>query len=749
MEKLSDFIIKFRWHIILFFFVVSALFGSLIPLAETDPEVQDMLPEDMPSRLALSRIEEIFGGTETGLIIIQRKEVLACDTPQRIRKITRQIEGVKDVERVVSISQLRELRDVDEATLSNPIVREMIRTQLAENDLISGALVSKDFTCAAVIAELESSADEVAVARELREVVSRIPGKEKIVFGGIPFFNEQLSRDVPAEMRKFMPTALLLMMGFLYTCFRQARGVLLPFSVVVMSILVGMGCIPLFGWKIHMISVLLPVILIAIANDYGIHFMSKYQEDNLPGNRMSPADLSRSAFLSLTKPVLITGVTTIAGLLCLVTHTIVPAKQLGILASLGILFALCATLFYIPALCSVLPKARPVLTGDEKEAGLLERTLHGLAGLIVRRPGTIAWLFVAFTVGSALGIRQIVVDSNPVKYYEADSPIGVASRIINEQFGGSQVLSVVARGDMKDPDTLKKMDRLERNVGRLKEVGNTISLAKLVRQLSRAGADPGDPGYDAIPDTRAKLEDLYRLYSVFGRTGELAKLVDPSFENAQILIRINDEGNAAIKRVIKTVRKEMDDDRLFVLVGGSAMIFSELIDKVVHGQLVSLLLSLLIVSLLVAVLFRSAVAGLIAVVPLVISLALLFGVMGYAGIDLDISTAMLSSIMIGVGVDYTIHFLWRYRDERRAGAPRIEAVKTTLTTAGRGITFNALSVIVGFAVLVVSVFVPVRFFGLLIVLSISSCLLGSLVLLPSICLICNPAFLEPPASRNS
>jgi uncharacterized protein len=172
-------------------------------------------------------------------------------------------------------------------------------------------------------------------------------------------------------------------------------------------------------------------------------------------------------------------------------------------------------------------------------------------------------------------------------------------------------------------------------------------------------------------------------------------------------------------------------------------LFSDLVKAIVKGQLLSLLVSILLVGALVGLLFRSVIAGVLSTMSLGLAMLLLFGLMGYFHIELNIATAMLSSIMIGVGIDYTIHYLWRYRAERRAGLEPTEAVMATLTTTGRGIIFNAFSVIIGFAVLMLSNFLPVQFFGFLVVVSIGACLFGALVILPSICLLWRSRFLEP------
>jgi hypothetical protein len=150
-----------------------------------------------------------------------------------------------------------------------------------------------------------------------------------------------------------------------------------------------------------------------------------------------------------------------------------------------------------------------------------------------------------------------------------------------------------------------------------------------------------------------------------------------------------------------------------------------------------------VIFILLSIIFRSAIAGLLGIIPLSVSVLILFGLMGLTGVRLDIATALLSSVMIGVGVDYTIHFLWRYREERRQNRFPREAVITTITTTGRGIIFNALSVIVGFVVLIISSFTPIRFFGILVVVSILCCLTGALVILPAILLRFRFRFLEP------
>jgi len=255
--------------------------------------------------------------------------------------------------------------------------------------------------------------------------------------------------------------------------------------------------------------------------------------------------------------------------------------------------------------------------------------------------------------------------------------------------------------------------------------------------------DKDEEGYDRIPDTRNAVAQYFELYSMSGDPDDFEKMVDFPYEHALLTARLNTASTKKMDHVIDRLKEKTKNDQDVRLVGGFGSILSELAHKVVNGQFLSLGLAIFVVGILLMILFRSVTAGLISAIPLAISITTLFGLMGIFRIELNVATAMLSSIMIGVGVDYTIHFLWRFREERQSGLDSKEAVIKTLTTTGRGIVFNALSVIFGFIALLTSSFMPVRFFGFLVVVSITSCLIGALILIPSLCIVLKPKFLEP------
>ena len=754
MKDLSENIIRFRWGIILLFIGVTVLFALQIPKVQIDTEIKSNLPKDMPSRLATDRIDKLFGGTEMLMVLVQTDDVITRETLSRVKKLSRKIKRIKGVDKVMSLFDLQSIKSENGMMVVDPAVKtipknaaecEEIRKDIMGNDLVYGSVVAKDFSLTAIIAMLKTNTKDEEIVPAFQKVIKEVPGKETVQLGGLPLNRFETGTGIRKDMRVLLPLGILIMLLFLYGCFRRLRGVLLPFIVTVMSIIVSLGIIYLIGWKIQMVTVILPIFLIAVANNYGIHMIAKYQEDNIPSNNFSKKELAKRMFRSLGKPVLLTGLTTMAGMLCLLGHIMVPARQLGILSAIGILFALSASLFFIPALMSFLPRSKPVrsyLEDNYKKKPVIERLLWLFGEVISRHPKKVLTVLLLFTLVSAIGIFRVVVDTNPNSYYPPDHPTVIVNNLIDEKLGGSQNVAIVYQGDIKDPKIMNKIEKTEHALAKMDEIGTTISIARVLRMMSRTLNDSTSSHYNKIPETRDGIAQYFELYAMSGDPDDFNKLVDFPREHAIVTARINRTSTAVLSGVIKRIKKMVQGDPDVLLVGGFGVVLSDLAEAVVKGQLLSLIMAIGICSILIMLLFGSFNAGVVSAIPLVFSMVILFGLMGVFSIELNIVTALLSSIMIGVGIDYTIHFLWRYREERRSGLDAVAAVKKTLATTGRGITFNAFSVMIGFVALFFSAFLPVRFFGFLVVVSIMACLIGALVLVPAVVLLWKPKFLE-------
>lgn len=751
MIKPKQILYRKPWIIILLALLVTGGFALLLPRLEIDPNINTMIPPTLDARKNTDRINEIFGSTDMMVILYQTGDVLEASTLKRIRETVRAIRDLPEVQRTHSLFDARDIRGEEGAMVVDPAVtsipetgeeRETLRERLRHNRMVMDKLVSPDFTMTAIFVNPLPDSDNNLFVEKVKEIVNRFPGQETVWFGGMPVMTATLSRDIAHNMLVLLPVALLLMIVMLYLAFRQLRGVVLPFSVVVMSIVLSMGLMAALGWKVTLLSILLPVMLIAIANDYGIHLIALYQEINAMGHVVNRKELIGMLLRKLTRPILLTGLTTIVGILGLLSHILLPARQLGILAATGIAFALMLSLLFIPAVLMMLKMPPPAKAKGSAKKHPLEKILARMARGIVHHPRRVLAGSALLLLVAAGGLFLVRVDANIENFFPKNHPVRISADLVNSHFGGSEDISVWFRGDIMDPAILQRMEQYQETLKNNEHVGNIVSIVDALHEMSKAINDPGDPYYDRIPDSREAVAQYFVLYSMSGDPEDFEQLVDFDYENAQILVRLNTGSTRAIQDVVREIRALTAGDPAFAGIGGYGYINARISDLIMSGQLRSLVLAILMVSLMVMLFFRSVPSGFYVALPLVAAILILFGLMGYAGIRLDVATAMLSSIMIGVGVDYSIHFIWRYRQERTGGKSAKAAIYETLTTTGRGIVFNGLSVVVGFSALLVSTFTPIRFFGFLVVVSITSCLAGALVVLPAMILVVRPKFLE-------
>ena len=618
---------------------------------------------------------------------------------------------------------------------------EILKEQLKNNPLAMGTVVSEDFKMSAIAATISQETDENIILSEIDSVINANPGSAEVYFGGLPYIRQAIMKDVRRDALILVPLALFIMLGFLWLAFREWRGMVLPFTIVVLSIAFAMGLAPLVGWKLSILSLLVPIMLIAVANDYGIHMIAKYQELVSFNHDDSNESIVGAMVRKLRLPVIFTGLTTIAGILGLLAHSIIPARHVGVLASAGIALAVLLTLFFLPAWLSLLPKSKPLVGGDKVSGSLLDRSLARLSRLVTSRPRRVLMVSTILTLIFAIGISFIRVDGNQENFFPSKHPVKQASILINKNFGGSQSISVMMEGDIKDPALLRTMDNWTGEIKTMEGVGDSYSIATVLKEMTKALYDENERGYDRIPDTRQAVAQILEIYNMSGDPEDFDRLVDFDYTKAHLMVRFENPATDVVRDAVNKIYSLADRDNIDVTVGGYAYIMLQFSEKILTGQINSLILAILIVLVLLTIIFRSFKGGLISTIPILASVIFLLGFMGITGITLNPATALLSSIMIGVGVDYTIHFLWRYKSELVFSDHR-EAIIKTLTTTGRGIVYNALSVIVGFSVLVFSGFTSIRFFGYLVLISIGVCLISALFVIPSILLVFKPSFVE-------
>ncbi|MBN1950193.1 MAG: RND family transporter [Bacteroidales bacterium] len=746
------FVIRYRWWIIAVTILVCLL--SIIPLLRINinSDLETYLPDSMSSRKNNKLIEQSFGKDDPLVLVFSSDDVLNESTLKRVQSVSRDFNRMGQFDLVMSLFDASSIEGTDGTMVVEPVIRriprsdesrEKLREDIKNNEIVYKQLVSEDFKHCLIVLNGSRLKDDKVMLDSVRTVLSRYPGNEIVNMFGQPYLRDEANSKIFHDLVLLLPLGLLIMFLFLWASFRDLRMVWLPFSVVVIAIILSLMLIPLFNWQLSIIGVLIPIMMIAIANNYGIHVVTRNQELNRDYPTSTRNRMVTNLVLFLQKPVLFTGFTTIVGIAGLVMHILKPARQMGIVSALGIGFALFLSLTFIPAILSMQSRNAKGDKGKysqdpQKWQGT---ALRAVAGSIVRRPKTVVIVFASVFLISLFFLPGMKVAPDFNNILPAKHPFNKALQIINKDFGGSRTISILFEGDIKDPALLGKIDFLEEDLKKRPEIGNVASISTVIRLISKALNNPDDPEYDRIPATREAVSQYLELYAMNGDPEDIEQFVDFDYTKAVMNIQYRAGDIKTVNRLVKHIDDLTKEKGMDVTIGGYSLVEKELSMAVTLGQKNSLIFAFLLITLLLIIIFRSLPAGLLGSLPLLFAVICTFGLMCITGTELNIVTALLSSISIGLGVDYTIHIFWRIKSELQTSPGITEAVVASIVTTGRGIAINALSVMAGFAVLLFSGFPLIRSFAFLIIASIGFCLLCSLILIPAICLLVKPRFL--------
>jgi predicted RND superfamily exporter protein len=334
-----------------------------------------------------------------------------------------------------------------------------------------------------------------------------------------------------------------------------------------------------------------------------------------------------------------------------------------------------------------------------------------------------------------LGTSQVWIDTSFLANFQEDSRVVKTDNFVNEHFGGTSTLNVIFSSDTADtfklPEVLEVMDRLQSEVEAKPMVGDSFAITDYMKRMHQV-MHADNPEYNRIPDSQEMIAQYLLLYEMSGDPDNLNQVVDYDYMNANLTFQLKSDSSAVMEDIIEVIEPyapRMAEYGVEIDYAGSgykSLVFATLL---LEGQIYSLLISFGIVALLLTLMFRNLWIGLAGTLPIAITAMVNFGTMGLLGIPLSSSTAIISGIAIGIGVDYAIHLIERYRSMRSSGLALREAAYETLGHTGRAIIYNAVAVMGGFAVLLVSVFPPNRQVGGLIALNMATSAVGTLTLL--------------------
>jgi len=739
MDKLAKWIIRWPWITLGILLLITGVFLAGIPRLQIDNSVDSMLPDDHPARLLYDEVNDTFGGTDVMVIAVHSEDIFSEGTLSQVIELTETLQRLPGVDEVVSLSTAKRM-DGEDGTL---VVRELmpkapetdaarddLRTYVVGQEMYVNNIISSDGLYAGIVVELLPNVDDSAVYTSLRQVIDAQANADDIYVAGGPAVNAEMTTSMKGDLVQLIPFVLLVLAIVLYLSLRTVAGVILPLAVVLLTVIWTAGLMAWLGIPMAMISTTLPIMLIAIGVADAIHILTEYYAGLRGGEE------KRSAIRTVVKhigvAIVLTSITTLVGFLSLGTSPVQQVMQFGLFVGFGVMAALAITLTLIPA---ALELGRGPKLGARKvtKPSISTRVLTWLSKFVVKRRKALLIVGSVLFVLAAIGSTRLVVETNTLRFFRPETPIREATEVVDSSFGGSESLSVIVNGDIKSPDVLNGMLEFQDWANTLPEVGYTASVADYVTQINEALHD-NDPVERVIPQTRNAVAQEILLYEMSSDPSDFARVVNYNYEQARVVLRMESLSSSELGALVQQVEDEAvrsADSQFDVEVMGSTYLFKVLTDLLVSGQILSLLVSLLGVALVVGLIFRSVRFGLLSMIPLGFTITLNFGIMGWLNIPLDTATTMLASIAIGIGVDYTVHFLSKYRRELRAGNTSHAAVGETIQTTGRAISYNVVAVAAGFAVLLFSSFGPIATLGALVALSMGVSGLAALTLLPA------------------
>lgn len=640
---------------------------------------------------------------------------------------------------------------------------EALASTVFENEMFVNGLVSRDSTGTVILVELSFYYDDFLdlahrLFQRLDELASGFEDPEEIHLAGVPMVNVYTSNYMSGDLLRLMPLVIVVVVLVMWVAFRTLRAALIPLAVVLVSLVWTVGLMALVGRPITLVVSAMPIILIAIGIADGIHVITEYQ---LMWSKHRDRERAILATMrAMTAPVIFTSLTDMAGFGSLAISSVVSIRDFGIFTSVGVLAALVFSLTFIPAALVLRrpPHGRSLVPAD----GAFQRALGRFGGGVIRHRRWVVAGAVGLTAGAALLLPRIQVGSRMVGYFRQGSEIVRASEMINEKFGGAEVLNVVvdtgSPDGLKDPGILARIAALQDTLEASHLVGYTTSLADYIKRIHYVMNDGAAP-YNRIPfETEPVLETdwqvidglevpLEREVDVEGRDliaqylllyenaggDDVLKLADFDYRKANVVAQIRTDHTPLLRDIRSTVirfaEREFGEDAEVTFAGCSNLcIVAD--DLIIPSQLESLGLALVVIAGLLMLIFRSVRRGLLGLLPLVLTVLMVFALLSLFGVFLDAVTALIASIVLGIGIDYSVHFLWRYEAFRRDGKSAEEAIGRTMETSGRAIVFNSIAVAVGFLVLLASSFWPVMHIGWIVAANMLIAAALTLTLLP-------------------
>jgi len=761
MEKLINNLLKYPKLVLISVLIVSIVFFMIMKKnSRMETNLDKYMPQQHPAFVYSNQAEEWFDIKDGIIIAIENKDgVYNYSTLKKVKALTKKLQKMKEIEKndvtslytadnIVGTEDGMDVKAFYKRVPKSEEELQELRRKVRDNEMVFGRLVSTDEIVTVIIARIGDDVFSQEFYHEILNLAKEFEGPENVYVAGRPIVEGTMAYLGPKDMKRMVPIVLLVIILVLYLVLRNAKSTLFTLLVVLFSTVWAFGLMALLNIPIYAVSTMIPVMLIAIGVADGIHLYSHLymhlQENPEANRREAVMDMIREMW----RPVVMTSVTTAVGFISLLTSQVYPIKYFGLFTAFGVMMAMVFSLVLIPAgiLAFGLPHPKKKKEIEEVDEDV-EHFAYKFARFAIKHKMVIYFATIAIAAVSIFGITKVWINSSFLEKFEKDSDIVLTDKFINDHFGGTSTMNVVLEGEREDtfksPEVMRLIMKMQKDVeNTLPVVGSSFSLVDYLKRMNKVmHADSAK--YDRIPGSSDLIAQYLLLYEMSGDPENLWQVVTEDYKKANITFQLKSDNSKALKSAIEIIEKyraDFEKDNVELNYAGSgykALVFTDLI---LQGQISSLLISLVIIIVLLALMFKKFTIGLIGSVPIIITALISFGVMGLLDIPLSTTTALISSIAIGIGIDYAVHFIERYKIYATQTKDKARTIQLTMHHSGRAIIFNAIVVIAGFMVLLFSVFPPNRTLGALVSLNMFTSFLGTVTIMFVVLYVSNTYF---------
>jgi len=745
LRKFGEFILKNRIILVTAIIIISVLFFIYLPELKMEDNERTWFSKEDPTLKNYDELKKTFIGAEFAVVAYKSDNPFSESEITYLSRLSRELKKVPYINNVISLTTADDITGTSEGLEIKPLVGRtplsaeeisQLKQRINLNPFFKGNLISDDAGTVGIALSFEIPDKKRTgdYSQKITESIKDILSKEhkrtgrKFYLGGGPTTDAELGIIMEKDMSKFFPLSMLIVAVMLFLIFRRLPHILFPLITVLLALVWTLGLKGMLHSPITPVSTTLLALILVIGIADSIHIISYY---GLSLNRIGDRKKAiLETYQRVGKPCLFTSITTAVGFSSLSFSSIPAIRNLGISAGFGIMSAFILSMILVP-LGMLLSKTRPE-TKAKEEHRLIQNMLKRTGEFNLKYPGPILIVSILVILVMGAGIPRIYVEGSLREYVKKNTPLRKGAEFMDKKLGGTSSTEVIIRGkpdDFENPATLKKIENLQKLVKDSPGVTGSFSMVDYIKLINRALHD-NDKRYFDIPAKRETIAQSLLLYEMSGGEG-IGHYVTINYDTARISVRTKQTSTKERKALLDKIKRYTDKNfnDFTVKITGWNVLLDKVTSRIVLTQIKSLGSAFLVILGLMMLLFGFK-GGLVSMLPNIFPIVFVLGLMGWAGFHLDVGTAIVASIAIGIVVDDTIHFFSHFRQEFNITGNRELAMKNALRNVGGAICFTSLMIVAGFSVFLLSEMSILAAFGILSIVAIITALLGDLFIGP-------------------